>query len=157
VTIRHVLQSIAKYCLYYVWLESLHSPFKLETGNCSLSLKKFPFGYICSAGHSGIGPELTPIPTRPGMDQGSDFVSDSRARRIRTQIPWEILSANCHEVTVTYLELGPVPAFGAPLRKLVPNSRFPDFTLLASLTVGESECLVPASVSSPFFAMRIIF
>ena len=34
------------------------------------------------------------------MDQGSDFVSDFRARRIRTPITWEILSANCHEVTV---------------------------------------------------------
>jgi hypothetical protein len=33
------------------------------------------------------------------MDQGSDFISDFRARRIRTQITWEILSANCHEVT----------------------------------------------------------
>ena len=38
-----------------------------------------------------------------GMDQRSDFVSDFRARRIRKQITWENLSANCHEVTVTYL------------------------------------------------------
>jgi hypothetical protein len=54
-----------------------------------------------------------------GMDQGSDFISDFigdfigdfisefRARRIRTQITWENLSADRHEVTVTYLK--PVP------------------------------------------------
>ena len=41
------------------------------------------------------------------MDQGSDFISDFRARRIRTQISWENLLANSHEVTVTYLK--PVP------------------------------------------------
>ena len=41
------------------------------------------------------------------MDQGSDFVSDFGARRIRTQITWENLVANCHEATVTYLK--PVP------------------------------------------------
>jgi hypothetical protein len=34
-----------------------------------------------------------------GMDRGSDLISDFRARRIRTPITWEILSANCHEVT----------------------------------------------------------
>jgi hypothetical protein len=39
-----------------------------------------------------------------GMDQGSDFISDFNARRIRTQITCENLSANCHEVTVTYLK-----------------------------------------------------
>ena len=33
------------------------------------------------------------------MDQGSNFISDFRARRIRTPITWEILWANCHEVT----------------------------------------------------------
>ena len=33
------------------------------------------------------------------MDQGSDLISDFRARRIRTSISWENLSANCHEVT----------------------------------------------------------
>jgi hypothetical protein len=33
------------------------------------------------------------------MDQGSDFISDFRARRIRTQISWEISLANCPEVT----------------------------------------------------------
>ena len=33
------------------------------------------------------------------MDQGSDLISDFRARRIRTTITWEILSENCHEVT----------------------------------------------------------
>ena len=42
-----------------------------------------------------------------GMDQGSDFisgfVSDFGARRIRTQITWENLSANCHEVTESCL------------------------------------------------------
>ena len=37
---------------------------------------------------------------RFGIDQRSDFLSDFRARQIRTQITWEILSANCHEVTV---------------------------------------------------------
>jgi hypothetical protein len=42
-----------------------------------------------------------------GMDQRSDFISDFRARRIRTQITWEILLANSHEATVTYLK--PVP------------------------------------------------
>ena len=38
------------------------------------------------------------------MYQGSDLISDIRARRIRTQITWEILLANSHEVTVTYLK-----------------------------------------------------
>ena len=33
------------------------------------------------------------------MDQGSDFISDFGVRRIRTPINWEILWANCHEVT----------------------------------------------------------
>ena len=46
-------------------------------------------------------PKNTLSPTRldPGMDQGSDLISDFRARRILTPITWEILSANCHEVT----------------------------------------------------------
>ena len=103
-TIRHLLQRIAKYCLYClaydVWLESLHSAFKLETGNCFLSLKQFPYLF------GGILGDRTRInlnsdPTRNGS-------SDSRARRICTQIPWENLSANCHEVTVTYRELEPI-------------------------------------------------
>jgi hypothetical protein len=34
-----------------------------------------------------------------GMDQGSDFISDFRARRICTQMTGGILLANCHEAT----------------------------------------------------------
>ena len=46
----------------------------------------------------GLGAGIRPLLAAVGMDQGGDSICDFRARRIRTQISWENLSANCQEV-----------------------------------------------------------